>query len=304
MKDVLGQMAQGGGATGAQMLISQGVNLNEKMDVSGLTLLHVAAGHGDIDFASTIISNGANVNAKSNNGNASLHQAVGASKVEMVRFLVSKGADVNAKGEDDWTPLHWAAQEDCNVEVTKILVFAGANLHARTTKGRTPLEMAEKFGNMAIVECLSNIEREMREGRAGQERKEVMPNNDELSEIEAVVSECETEIQSGTLCVESVLQHMRNAPNTDMTKAQEYAKEYIRVKGAGRIDIHRLAGLKKSHSDNPRVHELGSRAAKCYLQLSEIWLTAGDKLMTPDFKSAMKIPSIQEELDKAKKCWP
>jgi len=268
----------------AKFLISTGMDVDMKGERNS-TALNVATCAGNLEVAKFFISQGADVNAKTSDAITALHAAAMISgNAEIAEALVSAGADINAKDEYGFTPLHMAAEKG-HIEVAKYLVSKGANLNAKNGDGLIPLDIAKRGGSAVLIECLSAV----------------VPNNDELSEIESVVSECEKEMQGGTICVETVMRHMQNAPTTDIAKAQEYADEYIRAKGTGRIDIHRLAGLMRERSDDSRIHELGSRAAKCYLKLSEIWLIASDKLMTPDFKSTMKIPSIQEGLNKAKK---
>jgi len=267
----------------AEFLISAGMDVDIKGERNS-TALNVAACAGNVEVAKFFISKKADVNAKTSDDITALHAAAMISgNAEIVEALVSAGADINAKDEYGFTPLHMAAEKGY-VEVAKYLVSKGANVNAKNNDGLIPLDIAKRGRNATLIECLSQN----------------VSNNDELSEIEAVVNECEKEIQDRSICVESVMQHMRNAPTTSVAKAQEYADEYMRIKGTGRIDIQRLAGLIRDHSGDPRVHELGSRAAKCYLKLSEIWLTASDKLMTPAFKSTMKISSIQDGLDKAK----
>ena len=44
--------------------------------------------------------------------NTPLHEATGAGHKEVVELLIAEGADVNAKNEDGRTPLDWAVDED------------------------------------------------------------------------------------------------------------------------------------------------------------------------------------------------
>ena len=76
-----------------------------------------------------------------------LHSAITASDFELVQYLVSQGADVNAKEEDGGvTVLHHAVFAlDANVEIIEIIKFLvskGANINAKDEDGRTPLDWA------------------------------------------------------------------------------------------------------------------------------------------------------------------
>jgi len=59
----------------------------------------------------------------------SLHDAAESGNIDVVRTLVSQGANVNAKDKDGRTPLYWAACNR-NVEVIQFLVSQGANVNA------------------------------------------------------------------------------------------------------------------------------------------------------------------------------
>ena len=134
-----------------RFLLLQGADANTT-DGVGNTLLHVAAGAGDVAAAKFLVSKGANVNAKRRNGFTPLHDAVNARDVAMVRFLVSKKADVNAnategRGGIPLTPLtlvhanNYARDMDANSKaILKILEDAVAKLDLMPSSNapRTP----------------------------------------------------------------------------------------------------------------------------------------------------------------------
>src|SRR3989338_5994357 len=84
------------------------------------TPLQMAARSGDIEAAHKLIEQGADVNAKDNNGQTPLHWAASNGNKEAAELLISKGADVNAKDNNGQTPLHWVASNG-NKEVVEIL---------------------------------------------------------------------------------------------------------------------------------------------------------------------------------------
>jgi hypothetical protein len=82
-----------------------------------------------------------------------LHLAAADGNTEQIKRLLSQGADVNAKDEEGQTPLHYAVKSG-EMEVVQILIEAGANVHAVDKDGVTPLHTAAKFGNKDVVEIL------------------------------------------------------------------------------------------------------------------------------------------------------
>ena len=70
---------------------------------------------------------------------------------KMVKLLISLGADVNAKDEDGKTPLRLAVEEAV-VDNAKALVAAGADCNVTANDGKSPLDVAKEFSE--IVETL------------------------------------------------------------------------------------------------------------------------------------------------------
>jgi len=62
--------------------------------MSGMTLLHLAAMQGRVDWAASLLAFGANVNAKDDGGWTPLFHAFVNGQMQMVRFLRSHGAVV------------------------------------------------------------------------------------------------------------------------------------------------------------------------------------------------------------------
>lgn len=59
--------------------------------------------------------------------------------------LISNNADVNAKTNHDLTPLHYAAMYSGTVPKVKILVENNAEVNAKTEHGSTPLDFTALF---------------------------------------------------------------------------------------------------------------------------------------------------------------
>ena len=70
---------------------------------------------------------------------------------EEARELISEGADVNAKTEYGHTPLHSVSTGSGNAEIAKLLIEAGADVNTRNTHGTTPLHRAVEFRKAGVV---------------------------------------------------------------------------------------------------------------------------------------------------------
>jgi ankyrin repeat protein len=68
-------------------------------------------------------------------------------------FLISQGVDVNAKTNDGRTPLMMAANQG-DKYLTEVLIANGANINAKNNEGKTPLLLAKERGQKEIVELL------------------------------------------------------------------------------------------------------------------------------------------------------
>jgi ankyrin repeat protein len=102
---------------------------------------------GDVTAVQTMLSKGADVNAKAASGNTALIMASGKGNRDMTQLLLSKGADVNAKGSNDATALMAAASwGPAALPVAQMLLEAGADIDARNGKGWTASWIAEHTG--------------------------------------------------------------------------------------------------------------------------------------------------------------
>ena len=121
-------------------------DVNATVSGVGETPLHYAAGNGHVSVVLTLLAEGANANAKSDNvrtpGWTPLHYAAGNGHVSVVLTLLAKGAEVNAKDNGGLTPLRWA---DVRYRTAKTAAAGG---------GLTPLGWADVREYSAIVAAL------------------------------------------------------------------------------------------------------------------------------------------------------
>ena len=101
--------AKTGDLAGVQAELDKGVDVDEGDDSwPGMTPLHYASDEGHTKVVELLIANGADVNAKNDNGWTPLHLAAYWGGKEIVELLIAAGADVNAKNDNGNTPLDWA----------------------------------------------------------------------------------------------------------------------------------------------------------------------------------------------------
>ena len=109
----------------------------------GRTLLHTAAGAGNLRTVEFLLRLGADPNTPNGGGHTPLYCVGNECKAsdgeKVVHALVKAGAKVDAHdGVKHCTALHMAARRG-NVNVAKALLECGADIEARDTLGETPL---------------------------------------------------------------------------------------------------------------------------------------------------------------------
>ena len=115
----------------------------ESTNEEGKTLLHVEVeSWGDVESVKLLVSNGANVNARDQNGNTPLHLALHC--LHRIIYEFSEDMDYEIETQQ-------MIQEQ--IGVIRCLVSAWANIHVKDNTGYTPLERAKAIGNTEVLEC-------------------------------------------------------------------------------------------------------------------------------------------------------
>ena len=113
--------------------------------------LHKAVENGNLIFTSLLLSRGAEVNAKDNNGTTPIHMASRYASdeagLEMVRLLLDRGANPRARDNSGATPLHRVYWPPGLLPVTvELLLDWGADPNARDIIGKTPSDWIRNTG--------------------------------------------------------------------------------------------------------------------------------------------------------------
>jgi len=144
--------ASSGDTAAAARLLGEGADVDAKNN-QGDTALLLAAKSGKIDTARLLIAKGANIEAKNNVGETALIAACTSGHAEIAQLLVEKGAATDARDEGGATPLMYAGLGG-NTTIIDLLLLKGANINAQDDKGETPLMYAASAGSVDAVKLM------------------------------------------------------------------------------------------------------------------------------------------------------
>ncbi len=141
----------------------------------GVTPLSLACTNGNAAMVELLLEAGSDANATLPGGETVLMIAARTGRLGPVRSLLARGADVNARESKDQTALMWAAA-DGHAEVVDALIKAGADFRTPLSSGFTPLFFAVREGRSEVVFRLlkagANVNETMRPERGnGQARR-------------------------------------------------------------------------------------------------------------------------------------
>lgn len=137
-------------------LIEQGVPVNPSPEYpSHVPLLQASTSGRHLDVIALLLANGADVNAKDEEGKTSLQRAASSGSLEVVKYLVENGANVNERDKHSSTAV-LAATFDGFAEVIHYLISKGAEPNVKTIHGQSPLYIASGKGYTRIVEILKS----------------------------------------------------------------------------------------------------------------------------------------------------
>ncbi len=146
--------AMQGGREVVRSLLKQGADVNAAQG-DGMTALHWAARHGDVELARMLVYAGANLKATTRLGGLTpllMASQIGDSAV--IEVLLKAGADAKTATANGTTPLMFAAASG-RVEAVKLLLARGADMNAKeSARGETALMFAAAFGHVDAIQAL------------------------------------------------------------------------------------------------------------------------------------------------------
>lgn len=124
----------------ARTLLDEGADIDARDD-NGMTALHLAAQLGHVAAVRLLLEYAAEIEADVIYGERALHLAAKHGRCEVVLELLGSGCDIAAKAEDGTTALHVAAR-DGHASTLLALLDLGANIEAANIRGETALHLA------------------------------------------------------------------------------------------------------------------------------------------------------------------
>ena len=116
--------------------------------------IHDAAKAGDLAMVKALLKENPNlVLSKDNNDFTPLHYAANEDHKDVVELLLANKAEVDAKEKNGFTPLHAVALFD-HKDVAELLLTHGADVNAKANDGSTPLHYAALYGHKDVAELL------------------------------------------------------------------------------------------------------------------------------------------------------
>ncbi len=106
---------------------------------------------GHLKTAEFLLNEGADVNAKNDEGNTALILAAQLNKKDIVELLLNKGADVHAANLKGYTALMLAASKGQG-DVICPLVRKGADINAKDNEGNTALQYATQYNHNNVLQ--------------------------------------------------------------------------------------------------------------------------------------------------------
>lgn len=116
--------------------------------------IHLLDMYFDEEILNLLITNGADINARNDEGVILLHLVTDPDAVEV---LVQRGADIEAKDARGWTPLIMQANnQDNGPDVVSALLANGANPNAKGGNGETALSFARQTGDEKFIKAITD----------------------------------------------------------------------------------------------------------------------------------------------------
>ena len=137
-----------------QLLLSAGAIVNAKND-EGETVLMMLDDDATIDLMWDLLNAGAKVNLKDKSGTTALMHLAASNNLDTLKTLLDAGAEVNAKNKQGQTALMLAASEGL-VNNVRTLVLAGADITAIDEHDMSAMAHAAENDHAAVIRFLKS----------------------------------------------------------------------------------------------------------------------------------------------------
>ena len=123
------------------------------------TVLHLSATSGDLEYFTTIVSIGFDINSLDSDEYTPLHRAIEYGCVSIAKYLISQPNCLceTLTKDNNTTPLHVAASELADLSLVQGLVERDVDVNISDCNGTTALHCSCRWGHLSIVEYLSSL---------------------------------------------------------------------------------------------------------------------------------------------------
>lgn len=152
-RSALREAARKGDVAAVERALAKGVPIESTND-KGETPLCLAVIGGHVSTISTLLSHNAQIEARTKKGSTPLlcaRENVSTSRINVMRALLSAGANIDAKDENGDTALHHAVSRS-RPDWVKFLLSFTPNLELQNNTGETPLLRAVDFSPLTYAE--------------------------------------------------------------------------------------------------------------------------------------------------------
>lgn len=146
------EVARKGTVSQAEAIVKANPKAFNVINENGFSPLILACYRGNNEVAKFIITQGADINAKSDMGSA-LMACIVKGNNEIAQFLIANKADLNLVDNQGTTALMYAVQFK-NTAIMKLLLANNANKDLKDNKGKTAFEYAVFSNDEAIINLL------------------------------------------------------------------------------------------------------------------------------------------------------
>ncbi|EPE31753.1 Ankyrin repeat-containing protein [Glarea lozoyensis ATCC 20868] len=164
------EAAQEGNEALARILLEEeGANLKAKTR-NGQTALHLAVNHSHWQVVRLLVEKGADIEDVDDNGNKPLYLAAGTGNQAMIDLLLQFNANVESLNAENKSTALYESVQNGHIAVAKTLLDGGASIDMKVSDGYTPLFSAVRHGRLEIAELLlqhgANKRMRVNDGRA------------------------------------------------------------------------------------------------------------------------------------------